>query len=446
MAKKKKKVEEQLMLDGVLPPVSSDAENKEQQKPEEVDPNQITLGEFVDDDSILEKETVHELMKEAVASEQKTTKKKSFITNLIFLAINIVLMVFIVKNLLESANGSNPLDVFVEQGPRMWWLLGGLGLLALFFICETFLFYTLIRKTTGKRKLGLSYRLASVGKYYDFITPTQIGGQPSQIIRLTKSGVGAGLATSIPIIKLIVYNFVYTIISIIMFVFVVPTIPVNGSLQGFLMTLVQIIGAIGLIVTVISCFLYFIIGNGKVIGRSFIQWLVRVGYKLHIVKNYRQAFDKLLQQVKEYQSSIKYLNKNKGTLFTTVFLCLIECLSFALIPFCVTMAFGDFSLVGSYDVLMCMLICMAQYYLCLMVSTCLPLPGGTGTMEICYIFLFAIGPYSVGENIVWALIAYRVLTYYLVLIQGFIHIIVENIVRAIKAKKTNKKQLNNQKV
>ena len=100
-----------------------DSENKEQQKPEEVDPNQITLGEFVDDDSILEKETVHELMKEAVASEQKTTKKKSFITNLIFLAINIVLMVFIVKNLLESANGSNPLDVFVEQGPRMWWLL-----------------------------------------------------------------------------------------------------------------------------------------------------------------------------------------------------------------------------------------------------------------------------------------------------------------------------------
>ena len=439
MAKRKKRVEEQLMLDGVTPPSAVFDVKKETQEPVEIDPNQITFDEFIDD-SILEKETVHALMKEAVASEQKTTKKKSFITNLIFLAINIILMVFIVKNLLDSASGSTNLaDVFKTQGNRMWWLLVGFGLLVLFFVCETLLFFTLIKSTTGKNKLGLSYRLASVGKYYDFITPTQIGGQPSQILRLTKSGIGAGLATSIPIIKLIVYNFVYTIICILLYVFVVPLIPISGGLQEFLMALIKIVGAIGLVVTSISCFLYFIIGNGKLIGRSFIQWLVRVGFKLHIVKNYRQTFDKLMQQVKEYQSSIKYLNKHKGTLFITIFLCLIECLSFALIPFCVTMAFGSFELLTATDVIMCMLISMAQYYLCLLVSTCLPLPGGTGTMEICYIFLFAIGSFSVGENIVWALISYRVLTYYLVLIQGFIHIIVENIIRGVRAKKNKTK-------
>lgn len=437
MAKKKKKVEEQLMLDGVTPP-SSFVEQKDIIEPEEIDPNQITFDEFVDE-SILEKDTVHALMKEAVASEQKTTKKKSSITSLIFLILNIVFMVFIVKNLLDSASGNTSLSaVFQAQGNRMWWLLAGLGLLILFFVCETLLFFALIKSTTGKNRLGLAYRLASVGKYYDFITPTQLGGQPSQIIRLTKSGVGAGLATSIPIIKLIVYNFVYTIICILMYVFVLPLIPISGGLQAFLMTLIKVVGAIGLIVTAISCFLYFIIGNGKLIGRSFIQWLVRVGFKLHIVKNYRQTFDKLLQQVKEYQSSIKYLNKHKGTLFVTVFLCLIECVAFALIPFCVTMTFGGFELSCASDALMCMLITMGQYYICMLVSTCLPLPGGTGTMEICYIFFFAIGSYSVGENIVWALIFYRVLTYYLVLLQGFIHIIVENIVRGVKNKKAQR--------
>ena len=205
-------------------------------------------------------------------------------------------MIFIVKNLLDSTSGNVSLSVvFRTQGSKMWWLLGGLGLLVLFFICETLLFFALIKSTTGKNRLGLAYRIASVGKYYDFLTPTQIGGQPSQIIRLTKSGVGAGLATSIPIIKLIVYNFVYTAISIVMYVFVMPLIPIAGNLQAFLMTLIKVIAAIGLIVTVISCFLYFIIGNGKLIGRSFIQWLVRIGYKLHIVKNYRQTFDKLMQ-------------------------------------------------------------------------------------------------------------------------------------------------------
>ena len=440
MAKKKKKVDEQLILEGVTPPNVSRAEKAEESKVEEIDPNQITLDDFIDD-SILEKETVQELMKEAVASEQKQTKKKSFITNIFFLVINVVYLAFIVKNLLNSANDSNLSSVIQEQGAKLWWLMGGLGLLILFFVCETLLYFALIKSTTGKNRLFLSYRIASVGKYYDFITPTQMGGQPSQILRLTKSGMSAGLSTSIPIIKLIVYNFVYTIISIIMVVFIVPKIPVSGSGQAFLMSLVRIFGAIGLIVTVFSCFLYFIIGNGKILGRSLVQWVVRVGYKLHIVKNYRESFDKLMHQVKEYQSSIKYLNKHKGTLFITVFLCLVECLAFSLIPFCVTMAFGKFAFTSSVDIVNCILLCVSQYFLSLLVGTCLPLPGGTGTMEICYIFLFAIGPYSVGENIVWALLAFRLLTYYLVLIQGFIHIIGENICRAINAHKQKKKSL-----
>ena len=439
MAKKKKKVDEQLMLEGVTPPSVFHAEKTEDVVIEEIDPNQTTLDDFVGD-SILEKETVQELMKEAVASEQKQTKKKSFVTNIFFLIINIVYLAFIVKNLLNSANDSNLFSVIQEQGTKLWWLLGGLGLLVLFFVCETLLYFALIKSTTGKNRLFLSYRVASIGKYYDFITPTQMGGQPSQIIRLTKSGMSAGLSTSIPIIKLIVYNFVYTFISMILMVAVVPKIPVSGSGQAFLMALVKIFGAIGLIVTVFSCFLYFIIGNGKILGRSLVQWIVRVGYKLHIVKNYRQSFDKLMHQVKEYQSSIKYLNKHKGTLFITVFLCLLECIAFSLIPFCVTMAFGKFEITSSMDMFYCMIFCIAQYFLSLMVGTCLPLPGGTGTMEICYIFLFAIGPYSVGENIVWALLAFRVLTYYLVLMQGFVHIISENVGRAIIDYKQKKKQ------
>ena len=63
------------MLDGVTPPSAVFDVKKETQEPVEIDPNQITFDEFIDD-SILEKETVHALMKEAVASEQKTTKKK----------------------------------------------------------------------------------------------------------------------------------------------------------------------------------------------------------------------------------------------------------------------------------------------------------------------------------------------------------------------------------
>lgn len=439
---KKIKESEQLGMEGVKPP--KPAKNADEQlkveapRPSEPDPNQVSIDEFVEG-SILQTETVKKLMAEAAETEKQTKKKKSAITSIIFLIINLALMIFIVRNLVSSAGDIGIKEVFMLQGKRMWWLAAGVGLLLVWFIIEIATVNLYLRKTSGKGNLWLSYRLASVGKYYDFITPTQLGGQPSQILRLTKSGVGAGIATSIPIIKLIVYNFVYTVVAILLYFFAFPLIPVSGSFQGLLMAFIRIVGAIGLIVTVISCFLYLIIGNGKIIGRTFVQKIVRLGYKLHLVKNYRKAFDKLLTQVNEYQSSIKYLNRHKGTLVIAVLYGLIQCIAFGLIAFCVTMAFGNFDLSNIGEVVTAMLVNMASYYMCLMVSTVIPLPGGTGSMEICYIFLFSIGIYCVpGTTIGWALIVFRIITYYSVLLHGFAHIVCENISRAVKAKRKPK--------
>lgn len=439
---KKLKEPEQLIMDGVKPPkIVKNAEEqqvKPAESPSEPDPNQVSIDEFVEG-SILQTETVKKLMAEAAETEKETKKKKSAITSTIFFIINLALMIFIVKNLVGSAGDIGLKEVFMLQGKRMWWLAAGVGLLLIWFIVEIATINLYLRKTSGKGNVWLSYRLASVGKYYDFITPTQLGGQPSQILRLTKSGVGAGIATSIPIIKLIVYNFVYTVVAILLYFFAVPLIPVSGSFQGLLMAFIRIVGAIGLIVTVISCFLYLIIGNGKIIGRSFVQRIVRLGFKLHIVKNYRKAFDKLLTQVNEYQSSIKYLNRHKGTLAVAVIYGLIQCIAFGLIPFCVTMAFGNFDISSFGQAITAMLVNMASYYMCLMVSTVIPLPGGTGSMEICYIFLFSIGIYCVpGATIGWALIMFRIITYYSVLAHGFMHIVFENISRAVKAKRKPK--------
>ncbi|MBQ8468422.1 MAG: flippase-like domain-containing protein [Clostridia bacterium] len=436
MADKENK-SEQLHLEGTNPQFSDEQKiemvEEQTELAMQIDENQTSINDF--DDGILEGHVVAGLIKEAEETEQKSKKKKTAITSIIFFAINILLMIFIVRNLLNSASVANFNNVAQAQTTRLWWIAGGFGFLVLFFACETLLFYFLIKKITGKRRLWLSYRIAAVGKYYDFITPTQLGGQPSQILRLTKSGLSGGQATSIPIIKLIVYSFVYTVISIFLYFYGLPMVTTAGSLQGFLMALVKILGGIGLVVTVIMTFLYFIIGNGKLIGRSFITWLVRVGFKLHIVKNYRKALDRLMTQVQEYQSSIKYLNKNKGTLVITVLLCLVECVAFALIPFAMVMAFGSTTFSGVSDALFCMLVTMSSYYLCLMVSTIIPLPGGTGTMEVCFIFLFSIGTFSVGDNIGWALIFFRLITYYAVIAHGFLHIVFENIIRIAKSKK-----------
>ena len=75
-----------------------------------------------------------------------------------------------------------------------------------------------------------------------------------------------------------------------------------------------------------------------------------------------------------------------------------------------------------------------------MASVVIPLPGGTGMMEVAFIALFGIET-MLGPNVVWGLLAWRFLTYYFNIIQGFTLTTVDNIKRIVKTKREQKKEL-----
>jgi uncharacterized membrane protein YbhN (UPF0104 family) len=74
-----------------------------------------------------------------------------------------------------------------------------------------------------------------------------------------------------------------------------------------------------------------------------------------------------------------------------------------------------------------------------MAGSYIPLPGATGLMEIAFIALY--GEF-VGDAIVWALLSWRIISYYFILIHGFIHEmtkIVKNVVHSRKLHQSNLK-------
>ena len=154
---------------------------------------------------------------------------------------------------------------------------------------------------------------------------------------------------------------------------------------------------------------------GGLFTRSFISGILRIGYKLKIVKNYREAFHKFINQVAEYKVSFRFIWKNKKTLLKMLVLSIFECLTYAIMPYFVVQAFAPSI---TFEPMMLLVICISQYYICAMASSFIPLPGGAGMMEVSFIFLFGV---IVGNNIVWALLAWRILSYYLILIHGFVH-------------------------
>jgi len=435
---------EQLKMDGVPGAkeesvLSSKKHTEEEREKEQVIDGQLSFLDKIADDAMIDEALAREKLSEAMEAEKPKKKRKSIITNLIFLVINICVLGFIINACLKETNGMPLTSIISAQGKRLWWLMGGVALFFLVFFADAMIFYFLIKKSTGRSKFFTAYKVSAVGKYFDAITPFSVGGQPSQILNLTRAGISPGIATSIPIIKLIIYNIVYTFILLGFFIFGIPFLPTSSALNELLLTLFRIVAAIGIIVTALTSIVFILIGSGKIIGRSFVRFVVKVGYKLRIVKDYRKSYNKVMKQVLEYQSSIAYLRKHKGTLALCILFCIIDILAYFAMPFMVVMAFSGINLTNAAEVFTLLCICITKFIICQMAAVVIPLPGGTGMMEFSFIAMFGVKSLIGGEYIVWGLLAWRFLTYYFIIVQGFILSTIDSISRIIKTRRETRR-------
>lgn len=436
-----KQENEQLLIEGVEAPNFSDAEKNEnlaetyaQENPVYETEEGEQLSFSTDVDIGISKEYADEKLKEVLESQSPKKKKKKTIINLCLLLVNIVFMVYIINKLIANVGDVSFSDIISKQGSKLWWLAGGLVAYLLYILAQVLMYTVLIKDLTGKRRIGLAYDVAIVGKYYDNVTPFAVGGQPMQIIRLAENGISPGVSTSIPIIKMLINSMVNMLLVIIFFVFGLPKIPLSSPFNDMLLLLLEILGVIGVVITVVVTLFMFLISTGNFVTRSVISGIVRLGYKMKIVKNYRVTLKKFINQVSEYKTSMSYLWKHKKLLVKMILLSVMECLTYAIMPYFVVMAFAGET---GMSPLMFLFICIVKYYICSMASSYIPLPGGTGLMEISFIFLFGI---VVNDAVVWALLIWRFLSYYLILVHGFTHElikIVKNLVANRKKREVN---------
>ena len=412
---------------------NSSSEVLNETKEETIDKSLDTIEqEAMDVD--FDKEVIEERIAEAKQTESPQKKKKSQITNAIFLIINIVLMAFIVSGFMsEYSNGFDLGLIVSNQGSRLWWLLAGLLMYVIFIVAETGMFTSMIKASVGKRKPYLSYRVSLLGKYYDNITPFSVGGEPVQIMELSKAGMSAGVATSLPIIKVIVYNLVNASIIFVSFIFGMPMMFSSDMISNFLLLLLNFVAIIGFIFTALVGILFILIGNGKIVGRGLARFLVKAGYKLRIVKNYRTAYNKIMRTVREYQNSVAFLQKNKGTMVKCILLCFLQLVAYYSIPFFVVLAFTSTTEVTFSLWFMC----FVKFLVCNMASVIIPLPGGTGMMELSFMFLFGT-PDLLGTSVAIGLLVWRILSYYILILHGFAQTIVDHTVTAVKLRRQEK--------
>jgi uncharacterized protein (TIRG00374 family) len=355
-----------------------------------------------------------EKLEEAEETVKKQSSKKKKWLNLIFLLINIGVVAGVLTYQLLNENAVTPIS---DLASKLNWgiIVLLIFIFALMMFLETAKFWILTYQTTRKSRPGLSYKLGALGKYYDNITPFATGEQPFQIYYLNKHGVSGADSVSIPMGKYVIWQ-----LSFVTFTFIIMIFSISLNNFNNAGTAVVTAGSwIGFAINSALVLLVGILSISKKLGTKLITGILILLHKIKLIKNYDKVYQKLINLVDDYQSTMRRYAKNKWSFISVIFTTYLGFILHYSLPFVIHAAFYgfDFSIFGTI-LTYCVMIDLTASFL--------PLPGGTGAAELSFTALF--GLYFVDGNIFWAMIIWRIFTYYSYILQGLIIIVYDYLI------------------
>lgn len=230
------------------------------------------------------------------------------------------------------------------------------------------------------------------GIFFGNLTPMMAGAVPSQILRLTRTGLDVGEASATQFTRFIMFQFGVVLFAALMLIaklgFFFETygdiVMINVIVFG-----VHFLELAGLFVICLCPNFVMRVGNGLIGFLSKHGWL----------KNKQKWNDMVNVQVQEFSDAFMTAAKDLPSMGLTLLVTMAQLASFYMIPWFVLHAFGieaDF------------LNCLAAGSMVQMVSTAVPLPGGTGGAEGSF-FMFYGGMFGEAASagfIVWRLITF----------------------------------------
>ena len=345
-----------------------------------------------------------EQLEEAEEKVKKQGSKKKKWFNFFMLLLNIGVVVGILAYQLSSEDMD--IEAIGTVIKNLNWGIIFLILIVFAFLMflETLKFWILIWKTTKHNRPALSYKVSSVGKYYDALTPLASGGQPFQIYYMNKRGLTGSQALSVCMGKYVIQQIAY-----IIFTFIIMILSISLPFDSIGATVVSATSWVGFALNFSLIFIIALISINKKVGDKLVSGFLKFFHKIKIIKNYDKQYQKIQKVVSDYQTTMKKFAKEKATFFSQLALSFLFLFFHYCIPFLIYAAFYgfNFELFGQIFIY-CVMIDLAVSFM--------PMPGGTGASELSFLALFA-SLFGKSENVL-ALLIWRFFTYYIYIVQG----------------------------
>lgn len=353
--------------------------------------------------------------------DDKKTKRKKRLLSLLYLGINIVVVALAVTVMVATSSedpGEAAGAIFTVNG---WYVLLALATFAGAMVLDQLRIAILMKKTTGRFRFKLSYKVSALGRYYDVLTPLSTGGQPFQVVYMTKYGINAGQGVSIAMGKYIFNQIIYFLCATF---FLFSNLSLS-NMTGFdakgvvALKTAQTFGWIGyaicaiVIITIVFISFNKRAGTGLVVGVLKLLSKIKIG-KFKVVKDYKASFRSVMKTVNVWQGTMKEYSKSVWVILGNLLTSLAYFLVFYSMPFFIYCAFGG-------EPSLNMLVEIITIAILVDLSSAFnPIPMGTGTADLSFGAMFGLLLINAGlaSAKVWALLIWRALFYYIYIVQG----------------------------
>ena len=343
---------------------------------------------------------------EQAVAKQKSKKSKNI--NLIFFLVNIGLLAgILISQMSQQEDMSISALINSTFSPAL--LLFAVFVWFVVQVNDSYRVNLLVKRSSGRSRPFLSFKTNAIGRYYDAITPMSTGGQPFQVFYLKNRGINVAAAISVPMGKYVINQLCLSVVWTVCLIFALTS-------EGGLTTVLCVVGWVMNSLLMVAI---IILSVNQRVGTKLVVGIMKLLQKMKIIKNYEKSYNQVIKVVTDFQVTLKNFAKDGWTFFKLIFSNLISMIlnySMAFLVYCMMIGYFDFSMWWQMFLLSVMIDMAASF---------VPLPGGTGVTELSFTALFA-GLISPAAMLTWALIFWRVLTYYIILIQGIVVMAYDN--------------------
>lgn len=318
--------------------------------------------------------------------------------SLILLVITLALVIYVLKDSWASS-------LEILKSSNLFWILCACLTYFLYFLLEDLCLYKLTREYKSDFKRKESLEISTMTKFFNGITPFSSGGQPFQIYELKFNGVKVAHGTAIIIENLIIFQIslaLWTVVATIINAFL-HIINLNSFLGILLIS--------GIVVNTILLFLVIFISSNKKASKKISRIIIKFLAKLKIVKNKEEMIETWNKNCDEYSTCAHRLIEKKKLSLTLIFYEFTALFFYYLIPFFTFKALNVPIGMDFFD----LIIIMIHVFI---ISTFVPIPGGSGGIEYAFITLFTA--YFSKSYVLSSLVIWRFVYYYLPIIIGYI--------------------------